>query len=163
MGGVGDEAAKSRQEERRGQWEGDLDAPRPRRPAPDDSQEEAQVPRLVGGVHRGLPSGTGRGLGHNPDLPEHTAAGQRLRNPRPRSSRAGTPADPDLAPVPPSCPVCPRESSACLGPTSPTSTRTCPLGLTSQLQLTPRAGPHEPRGPHLRAAPQGGYSQWGLC
>lgn len=63
------------------------------------------------------------------------------------ASLSGTPAGPDLAPAPPSCPVCPGESSPCPGPTSPTSTRTCPLGLTPQLQLTPRAGPHEPRGP----------------
>lgn len=80
--GVGDEAAKSRQEERCGQRKGDLDAPRPRRPAPDDGQEEVQAPGLVGGVHRGLPSGTGRGLGHNPDLPEHTACRAETQEPQ---------------------------------------------------------------------------------
>lgn len=45
----------------------------PRRPRPDDGQEATQAPRPVGGVHRGLLSCTGRGLGPQPDLPERTA------------------------------------------------------------------------------------------
>ena len=46
MKGVGDEAAKSRWEERRCQLKGDLDAPGSRRPTPDDGQEAAQAPGL---------------------------------------------------------------------------------------------------------------------
>ena len=71
----------------------------------------------------------------------------------PRKQRQCAPADPgSLAPAPRPCLVCPRESSPCPGLTStssrsPASARTCPLGLTPQLQLTPGAGPHETRGP----------------
>lgn len=65
----------------------------------------------------------------------------------------GAPADPaSLAPAPPLCLVCPGESSPCPGPAStssrsPASARTCPLGFTAQLQLTPRAEPCETWGP----------------
>lgn len=71
----------------------------------------------------------------------------------PRKRRQCAPADPgSLAPAPLPCLVCPRESSPCPGLTStssrsPASARTCPLGLTPQLQLTPGAGPRETRGP----------------
>lgn len=84
MEGVGHEAAKSRQEERRGQPKGDLDARGPRRPRPDDGQEATQAPGPVGRVHRGLLSCTARGLG--PSLTSQSAqpAGQRLRIPGPR-------------------------------------------------------------------------------
>lgn len=87
MKGVGDEAAKSRWEERRCQLKGDLDAPGSRRPTPDDGQEAAQAPGLVGGVHRGLPSCTGRGLGHSLTSQSAQPAGQRLRIPGPRPIR----------------------------------------------------------------------------
>ena len=91
MKGVGDEAAKSRQEERCGQLKGDLNAPGLRRPAPDDGQEAAQAPGPVGGVHRGLLSCTGRGLGHSLTSQSAQPAGQRLRisGPRPIQGALG--------------------------------------------------------------------------
>lgn len=83
MKGVGHEAAKPRREERCGQLKGDLDACGPCKPRPDGGQEATQAPRPVGGVHRGLLSCTGRGLG--PSLTSQSAqpAGQRLRIPGP--------------------------------------------------------------------------------
>ena len=96
-------------------------------------------------------------LGTAQTLTSESAHPPLAESPRKRLQWAGTscpstPADPgSLAPAPLPSLVCPRESSPCPGLTStssrsPASARTCPLGLTPQLQLTPGAGPRETQG-----------------